>query len=82
MGKDKTIQVMDDLMVPEKYREDFIRVLKYGARHCAPAPDPELDSLLKGWIEKEEAKINDFEGRTVDAFSVTEPIDNDNEEDE
>ncbi len=55
--------MMDDLLVPEGYREDMIRVLKYGVAHSIPTvPDPLAELLLK-WCSDEERKIDVFEGR-------------------
>lgn len=61
MTKHKPIEAMGNLTIEEKFREEFIRVLKYGLAHVSDL-DKELRDLLSKWIKEEEDKISRFEG--------------------
>jgi hypothetical protein len=61
--KERQIALMDDLLVPEPFREDIIRVLKYGLAHTVPTAPQELSDFILAWCAKEERKIDVFEGR-------------------
>jgi hypothetical protein len=46
------------LEVPHQWKEDFIRVLKYGLEYVQPKPPEGFVHLLKDFIQHEEEGLN------------------------